>query len=60
MQGVHNVYNTLDDAERFVVDEAERQVRKTFEDAWYSVPVDDRAEALVEALAVFFRTCTKK
>ena len=49
---IHKVYKELTKAERVIVDNAWAAVHDTFRKAGYSVPHDDRAEVLVEALAV--------
>ena len=49
---IHKVYAALCRSDRMVVDNAWTEVHDTFRKAGYSIPRDDRAEVLVEALAV--------
>lgn len=60
MGSIHVVYDELNDEELALVNDTARQVAQCYMSAGYKVPGDDRAEVMVEALAVFLRTCTKE
>ena len=52
---IHNVYNQLTDEERAAVDDAFTAAMGELTYCEYPVALDDRAERLVEAIAIYLR-----
>lgn len=52
---IHNVYNQLTDEERAIVDDAFTAAMEELVYNECAVAMDDRAERLVEAIAVYLR-----
>jgi hypothetical protein len=52
---IHQVYETLKEDEANAVDQAWYQVARAFEEWGLKAATDDRAERLVEAIAVYLK-----